>query len=196
MRKVTEKDFKKAVDVLKNGGVGIHATDTCYGFACDAFNRRALARLYKLKKMAVNKPISILVADLKMAKKYGVFNKIALKLAKKYWPGALTIIVKRKKTLPDFFNPGTKTVGIRVPNDKLSRQLAKKSGRPITTTSANISGQPSPYSVSAIKKQFYGQKIQPDFILDSGKLPPNPPSTIVSAMGKVIKVIRQGEIEV
>lgn len=197
MNRCSQKDDNsRAVSILRAGSVIAHATDTCYGFACDPFNRRALASLYKLKKMAVSKPVSILVSDLKMAQKYGFFNKKAKALAQKYWPGALTIIVKRKKSLPKFFNPKAKTVGIRVPDHKLSLNLAKKLGRPITTTSANISGQPSPYSVSAIKKQFRGKKIKPDFIINSGRLNKNPPSTIVSAEGLSLKIIRQGGIQV
>lgn len=196
MKKISSKDFNKAISVLLKGGVVAHATDTCYGFACDVFNRRALASLYKLKRMSQSKPVSILVADLKMAEKYGFFNKTALKLAKAYWPGALTIIVKRKKSLPTFFNPGVKTVGIRVPNHKLSLDLAKKLGRPITTTSANISGQLSPYSVSAMKKQFHNQKLRPDFILNSGQLKRNLPSTIIDASGKKIRIVRNGDVKI
>ena len=196
MNKYSKKDFKKAVFALQNGDIIAHSTDTCYGFACDIFNRRALASLYKLKKMAVGKPVSILVADFKMAQEYGFFNKNAKALARKYWPGALTIIVKRKKSLPKFLNPETKTIGIRVPDHKLSLSLAKELGRPITTTRANISGQPSPYSVSDIKKQFKGQTLQPDFIIDSGRLNKNPPSTIVDAEGLSLKIIRQGSIQV
>lgn len=194
MKNHLEKDFEKAVSILRADGVVAHATDTCYGFACDVFNHRALARLYKLKRMPQTKPISILVANLNMAKKYGVFNKTAKILAQKYWPGALTIIVKRKKSLPKFFNPATKTIGIRVPNHKLSLELAQNLGGPITTTSANISGQLSPYSVSAIKKQFRGKAQQPDFIINSSRLNKNPPSTIVDASSHTLKVIRQGEI--
>lgn len=196
LEKIFIIDFQKAVFVLHSGGVVAHSTDTCYGFACDVFNRRALASLYKLKKMAANKPVSILVSDLKMALKYGFFNKNTLKLAKAYWPGALTIIVKRRKSLPKFFNPGTKTVGIRVPAHKLSCELARELGKPITTTSANVSGRPSPYSVSAIKKQFCGKKLKPDFILDNGKLSKNPPSTIIDASGRILRIIRQGYIQI
>lgn len=142
------------------------------------------------------KPVSILVANFKMAQRFGVFNKTAKMLVRKYWPGALTIIVKRKKSLPFFLNPNISSIAIRVPNHKLSRQLAQKLSRPITTTSANISGLPSPYSVSAIKKQFRGKKPKPDFIINSGRLKKNPPSTIVDASGRVFKIIRQGEIQI
>ncbi len=187
-----EKELAKAIKVLHGGGVVAHATDTCYGFACDIFNRRALTSLYKTKKMSPQKPVSIMVQDLVMAKKYGAFSKKALLFAKKYWPGPLTILVKRKKSLPKFLNPGTKTIGIRVPAHRLSLELVKKMGRPLTTTSANISGQSSPYSISAIQKQFRNRKQNPDFIIDSGRLKKNPPSTIIDASGKTLKIIRHG----
>ncbi|MEK9132409.1 MAG: L-threonylcarbamoyladenylate synthase [Patescibacteria group bacterium] len=185
---------KPFIEVLRRGGVIAHATETCYGFACDAFNKDALKRLYELKQMDSDKPVSILVDSLKTAKEYGIFNKKAIKLAQKYWPGPLTIVVKRKRALPAFLNPGIKTIGIRVPGHKLSLQIAKLFKQPITTTSANISGLPSPYSVSAIKKQFKNQKLKPDFIIDSGSLRKNPPSTIIYCSSGKIKVLRQGSI--
>lgn len=206
--------FKKALKILRAGGIVAHATETCYGFACDIFNQRALARLYQIKKMPYKqaepqrgyfinapkgrnlKPVSIMVGNLAMAKKYGIFNKTVIKLAKKYWPGALTIIVKRKKILPSFFNPGIKTIGIRCPAHKLSRELIKKFGSPLTTTSANISGKSSPYSVTEIKRQFQNQKIKPDFILNDGRLKKNPPSTIVDISQRTLKILRQGDINV
>lgn len=189
-----QKDLNKAVSVLQAGRIVVHATDTCYGFACDIFNKDALKRLYKLKQMPEDKPVSILVADIVMAQKYGVFNKKALALAQKYWPGPLTIVVKRKKTLPEFLNPGLATIGIRMPDHALSLALSQNLDRPITTTSANISGRPSPYSVSAIRAQFKNSKSKPDFIIDSGVLPRNPPSTIIDLSQKTPCVIRRGEI--
>lgn len=191
----TSAQGEKAISILSAGGVIAHATDTCYGFACDIFNEDALKRLYKLKQMDCEKPVSILVADLEMAKKYGIFSKTALALAKKHWPGALTIIVKRKKSLPVFLNPKSKTIGFRVPAHKLSLELVKKFGGPLTTTSANISGRPAPYSVSAIKKQFVGRKFRPDFIIDSGILKRNLPSTIIDCSKTSPKIIRQGIIK-
>lgn len=186
--------LKKAIHVLQAGGVVAHATETCYGFACDAFSEKALERLYKLKKMVRTKPVSIMVYDLKMARRYGKFSVQALALAKKYWPGPLTIIVKRKKTLPRFLNPGIKTIGIRVPDHAFSRELVRKFGRPLTTTSANISGKPSPYSVFAIKKQFRAKK--PDLIINFGRLKKHLPSTIIDLSRKKIKIIRRGEINI
>lgn len=188
------RDISKAVEVLKKGGIIAHATETCYGFACDIFNVTALKRLYRLKQMDEKKPVSIMVSDLKMACHYGVFTEKGLQLAKKYWPGPLTIIVKKKKTLPAFLNPDMKSVGIRFPDHTLSQDLVKKMGCPLVTTSANISGKPSPYSAEEIKKQFADKKIKPDFIIDCGRIPQNPPSTIVDISGKGKNIIRQGHV--
>lgn len=187
---------KRALSILNSGGVIAHATDTCYGFACDIFNEKALKRFYRLKQMDCEKPVSILVADLEMAKEFGIFSKTAELLAKKHWPGALTIIVKRKKTLPVFLNPMSKTIGFRVPAHKLSLELVKKLGGPLTTTSANISGQLAPYCVFAMKKQFIRRKLKPDFIIDSGRLKRNLPSTIVDCSKLTPKIIRQGSVTI
>lgn len=195
-KKMAISSIKKACEVLAVGGVIVHATETCYGFACDATSKKALQRLYALKKMPRSKPISIFVAELKIARRYGIFNKKGSELAQNYWPGPLTIVVKRKKNLPSFINPKNKTVGFRVPGHQLSLSLARAFKKPLTTTSANISGLPSPYSVSAIKKQFKDEKMKPDFIIDSGKIAKNPPSTIIDVSKKKIEIIRQGSLQV
>lgn len=189
-----KQSIKKVLAILNRGGVIAHPTETCYGFACDATNKKALQRLYRLKKMPRNKPVSVLVDSLKNAKKYGIFNKRALRFAKKYWPGPLTLVVKRKTSLPVFLNPGIKTIGIRIPAHALSLALSRAFGKPITTTSANISRQPSPYSTSEIKRQFKKQKLKPDFYIENGRIANNPPSTIVDFSKSKPHVIRQGAL--
>lgn len=191
---LVKKSLNKAVSVLKAGGVVVHATETCYGLACDAFDKDALRKLYRLKNMDFKKPISIIVSDLKMAKKYGVFSAKALTLAKKHWPGPLTIVVKRKASLPAHLNQSAKTIGFRVPAHKFSLNIVRLLKGPITTTSANISGEPSPYSISAVKKQFRGRKLKPDFFINEGKLKKNPPSTVVDYSQKTPKILRQGSM--
>lgn len=184
-----------AVRVLKNGGVIAHATDTCYGFACDAFNKEALAKLYALKDMAATKPVSILVSDTEEAKKYAEFSESADVLAQQYWPGALTLVMTRKETIPDFLNPESATVGIRVPDHTLSRELARRLGRPITTTSANVSGMPSPYTTQEIAEQFKNRSLKPDFVIEEGELSSaNLPSTIIDVTQSPLKIIRQGSL--
>lgn len=189
-----KEEIQEAIRVLRSCGVVAHATETCYGFACDPFNEQALARLYALKKMASAKPVALLVPDLATAQSLGVFSPRALELAQKYWPGPLTIIVKRTKELPPFLNPHTDTIGMRIPAHELSLELVKAFGGPLVTTSANITTQPSPYSGEEIAAQFNNEKLKPDFILDSGAIPRNPPSTIVDCTGISPSIIRQGGV--
>jgi len=181
-----------AVKTLHGGGVVAHATETCYGLAADIFQKKSLERLYDLKKMPLDKPVSILVHDLDEAQRYGEFSAAALKLALKYWPGPLTIIVPRKSTLPKLVNFACPTVGFRVSLNKKTRQLLEAFGGPLTTTSANIHMQPPVYSV----QEMLDQGLVPDFILDSGRLGGNPPSTIVEVIGDKVRMVRQGKIEI
>ena len=187
------EQIDEAVAVLREGGVVAHATDTCYGFACDAFNQTALERLYALKNMPMSKPVSILVANFHEAQKYAEFSDEARVLAERYWPGALTLVLPRKSIVPAFLNPGVASIGIRVPGHALSLELAKLFGSPITTTSANISGLPSPYSIADIQAQFTHVQLKPDYSLDSGALSAeNLPSTIIDMTGESPVIIRQG----
>jgi len=187
-------DLNSALAVLRKGGVIAHATDTCYGFACDIFNDNAIEKVYDLKHMACDKPVSIIVSSFEEACKFGVFNIESEKLARMYWPGALTIIVPRTAALPLYFNPVTSSVGIRVPNHELSLELVSSFGGPLTTTSANITTKPSPYSGEEVLGQFANELIKPDLVLNSGVLQNNPPSTIVDYTGEKFKIIRQGDL--
>ncbi|MBI5755033.1 threonylcarbamoyl-AMP synthase [Candidatus Peregrinibacteria bacterium] len=193
---IPEKILCKAVSVLRKGGVIAHPTDTCYGFAVDIFNAKAIARLYRLKKMLVTKPVTIMAESFSEAQRYGEFSLVSKNLAKKYWPGALTLIVPRKKTLPAFLNPNSDTIGIRVPDCPVSLALMVAFGGPLCTTSANITTLPSPYGVSDMLGQFRQERVQPDLILDAGTIPFQPPSTIVKVMEGGVKVMREGAVKI
>lgn len=193
---IIAKTIKNALAALKKSGVIMHATETCYGFACDALNKKAVLRLYNLKKMDLGKPSSIMVASFAQAKKYGYFNPLATRLAKKYWPGPLTIIVPRKKTLPKFLNPTSKTIGIRVPAHSLTQKILRAYKHPLITTSANISGKKEVYSVRAFLKSMPKNVSVPDLIIDSGAIPKQKPSTIISIEKNKIKILRQGNLKI
>lgn len=193
-KKFSHKEILHAVSILKKGGVIAHPTETCYGFACDAFNKGAVKKLYALKKMKYDKPVSIIVPDLASAEKLGHFSAHARKIAQKYWPGPLTIVVKRKKTLPSFINPSSQTIGFRVPRHTLSLKLVRALGNAITTTSANISLKPQAYSASSIRRQFRTAKIKPDYILDSGVIPERLPSTVIDFSKTKSAILRQGSL--
>ncbi|MFA5854784.1 MAG: L-threonylcarbamoyladenylate synthase [Candidatus Gracilibacteria bacterium] len=189
-----------AVKALHMGQVVAHPTETCYGLAVDIFQAAAVRRLYSLKKMPLDKPVSVLVRDLEEAQRYGDFSPLAVKLALKYWPGALTIVVPRRSVLghaggsalPAWINPSEPTVGFRVSSNKWARRLVEGFGGPVTTTSANLSGALQAYSV----QEMLGGGLVPDFVLDGGSIGVTPPSTIVKVVGDEITVIRQGELEI
>lgn len=188
--------LKTSLDVLKHGGILVHPTETCYGLAVDIFNEKALKRLYRLKRMKMSKPLSILVSSFREAKKYGVFSLLAQKVAKKFWPGAVTIMVpKNEKNLPGFFNQTVQTVGMRVPGHRWTLQLLKKYKRPLATTSANLSGDETCYQIEDFLKQIKKNRLQPDLVIDAGLLPVNLPSTLVLIEGKKMKILRKGGLE-
>lgn len=184
----------EAAKVLHAGGVVMHPTETCYGFAVDVGNANALAKLYKLKGRDANKPVSILVKDLEMAKRYGEFSDKALSLAEKFWPGPLTILVPRSLNLSENFNKGQEFVGIRCPSHDFSRELVKVFGGPVTTTSANVSGEPPLYEAEL--ESFGELADEIDLVVDGGEIPFNKPSTIVKVVGDNVEVIRQGDLKV
>jgi L-threonylcarbamoyladenylate synthase len=180
-----------AVQELLQGGVILHPTETCYGLAVDIFNKAAVTKLYNLKDMAFDKPVSILVRDLQEAEAYGVFNEKARDLAVKYWPGPLTLIVPRKAVVPKWVNFGMDSIGIRISSNKKAKELIEGFGGPLTTTSANIHTQPQAYTVQDV----LDQGLVPDFIIDSGKIGPTLPSTILKVDGEEVVLIRQGPIQ-
>jgi L-threonylcarbamoyladenylate synthase len=185
-----EKVLEKAVDVLKSGGVIMHPTETCYGLACNALNENALRKLYALKEMPFNKPISILVSDFDMALKYGEFDDFALTLSRKYWPGPLSIVVKRTNFLPEFLNIDDEFISMRISADLFSCELVRKFGNPITTTSANLSGENQMY-----KPDFDNIIVKKvDLVIDKGLIPDNKPSTIVKINNGVATILRQGDL--
>jgi|WetSurMetagenome_2_1015567.scaffolds.fasta_scaffold470262_1 L-threonylcarbamoyladenylate synthase len=185
---------KKAVEVLSSGGVVMHATDTCYGLAVDISNVNALEKLYAIKKMSSDKPVSIMVANLVHAEEFAEFEDPARKLAEKFWPGPLTFVLKRYDSLPFFFNENMDSVGIRCPDSGFSLALIKEFGGPLTTTSANVTGSSEVYKVEDFLAQFGKDDLLPDLILDSGEIARNEPSTIIVFGENGAAIIREGSL--
>lgn len=190
-----EKVISQAIDVLKKGGLVIYPTETCYGAGVDATNPKAVQKLLNYKGKRAGKAISIAVSDQKMASNYVQINKTAKNLYDNFLPGPLTIISQSKGNVVKQLESENKTLGIRIPDHQLSIQLVKTFARPITSTSANTSGNPAPYSISKLLKQT-SQKAQKiiDLILDAGQLKLRPVSSIVDTTLNQPKLLRQGEI--
>jgi len=187
--KPTKKLIEKAIDILKNGGLIVYPTETCYGIGCDALNENAVEKVYRVKKREKKKPLSIIVSSLKMIRKYGKITKEVEYLVKKFMPGPLTIVVEKKRTIPDILNP--KEIAFRISSHPIAQQLVKELDKPITATSANISGSKPIYSSEEIVKIFNGKV---DMIIDSGNLPLIQPSTIIRVKKSKIELIREGAI--
>ncbi len=187
--------LNQAVKVLHDGGIVVYPTDTAYGLAVDATNASAVASLFKLKGREFKNPIHIIFPDTKWLNKIVKLNQPALKLMNEFLPGPLTLVLplKAKGKSWELLSAGTKTMGVRLPNHKLAIQLVEALGKPITTTSANVSGEGNCYSVEDVQNQFETAGLKPDFYLDGGKLKNVAPSTVVSLI-KDAKILRQGPI--
>jgi L-threonylcarbamoyladenylate synthase len=178
--KLNQKPLRGVENILRNGGVVICPTDTVYGFLADAANKIAVKKIFKFKKRPKSKPLAVFIKDIKMAKELAEINKEQEKELKKHWPGKFTFILKAKKG---------RTIGLRVPKNKLIIDIIKKIG-PLAQTSVNISGQPELNKISDIVKTFEKSKTQPDLIIDGGSLPKRKPSTIIDLTKNNIKIIR------
>ena len=189
------KDLIEATRILKTGGVVVYPTDTAYGLAVDATNFAAVNKLYRLKGRDFNKPIHIIFPSVDWLKRNIILDKTILKLMNKFLPGALTLVAplkSRSKALNRIAGP--EGLGLRYPDNALAQSLVEALGRPITTTSANISGQPPTYSVAEAKKQFEQSPRRPDYYLDGGSLKKIKPSTVVVIANNNVKILREGPI--
>lgn len=173
---------------MRLGKVIAHPTDTCYGLAVDIHSEKGLKKLYSLKKMPSDKPVSILVKSLTEAHYYGEFCELSERMAMEFWPGPLTLVVPRKSGLPDFLNSGEELIGLRVIDEPVSLALLEELGGPITTTSANLHGEKTPFSVTDLT-------VEPDLVLDVGYLRKHEkPSTVIKVVDNKATTLRHGDL--
>jgi L-threonylcarbamoyladenylate synthase len=181
----------EASKIIKQGGVVVYPTETVYGLGVNAFDKKAVEKVFAIKSREKLKPISIAVKNLTEAEKLAEFNTLALKISKKFLPGPLTIVLPLKDKRLEIVSAGTKTVGIRIPDYPLTTEFLECIGVPITATSANMTEMEEPLTAQDAMNQI-GDKV--DLILDAGKCKLSVPSTIVSVMNEEIKIIRKGYI--
>lgn len=195
-----KKIIKQLALALKKGMVVAYPTDTSYGLACDITNNKGLRKLYQIKERNEGKPIHVVIPSLEFAKSAGEWSITAQKLAKAFWPGALTLVLplKNKSSNLKKISAKTNTIGLRFSKNKIAQDLANALGEPISATSANpskhISGGFDSYTAQEIFDQFEGKKYQPDIILDAGKLEKKKPSTIVKVVKDEYEILRVGPI--
>ncbi|MEK7563263.1 MAG: L-threonylcarbamoyladenylate synthase [Patescibacteria group bacterium] len=200
----TPEGIETALAALVDGKTVMHATETCYGFACDLSNPKAVERLFTIKQRSFEQPVSALFPSIEEAKKYVEWNDRAEKLAQEFLPGRLMIVLLMSKNPPHVLYPTpdsrshdptthhspSPTLGVRVSSHPLASELVTRFGRPISTTSANLHGKPSPYSIKEIMEQYKDAPLKPDLILDFGALPLRKTSRIVDCTGTSETILR------
>lgn len=184
--------LKKPSKVIKEGGIVVFPTETVYGIGVNGLDKNAIKRLYEVKKRLQNKPISLLVSNMEMINKVAKnITTLENELIKEFFPGPLTIILKKRDIVPSILTANTDTIGVRMPDEEIALKLIEYANTPIATSSANISGETYKTDVDQIKKDFEG-KI--DFFIDGGKSKIGIASTVVKVINEVPYILRQGSI--
>ncbi len=183
---------RKAVDVLEEGGIIIYPTDTVYGIGCDLLNRRAIERIYDIKQRSRKQPFSFVCADLKDISNYAIVPNYAYKAMKRLLPGPYTFILEASRLVPRIIMPKRKTVGIRVPDNRICLAVVSTLGRPIISTSVTTAGDEIMTDPEEIDEKF---RHRVDMVIDGGVLPPAE-SSVVSFLEESPEVVRVGKGDV
>ncbi|HOQ68939.1 MAG TPA: L-threonylcarbamoyladenylate synthase [Anaerolineaceae bacterium] len=182
--------IETALDLLTEGEIVAFPTDTVYGLGANAFYSPGIIKLFEAKGRDANKAIAVLIGDnghLDLLTDFLSAN--ARKLIKHFWPGGLTIVVPKKKDLPELLSAGS-SIGIRMPNHNIALELLNKFG-PLATTSANLSGKNNPHNAGDVMNQLNGRV---PLILDGGRCPGGVPSTVVDCSTDEVRILRPGAI--
>jgi len=180
----------RALTILRTGGLVAFPTDTVYGLGALAFDGTAVESIYAAKNRPVEKAIPILIGDMDdLDKVTASLPDMARRLALRFWPGPVTLILPKLRTLPEAVS-ATDTVAVRIPNHPVTRALLRMAG-PMAVTSANLSGQVSPTNAEELIRQLNGRI---PLLLDGGETPGGIPSTLVDCIGEEPVILREGPV--
>ena len=187
-----EETRARAAGFVAAGGVLAFRTDTFYGLGADPFNREALGRVNSLKGRDGGKPILVVISDAVEAEHFiahhtTLFNSVSAR----FWPGALTIIVKAKPQVPEELTAGSMTIGLRLPDDDIVRAFVRSCGGALTATSANLAGEPPARTAEEVAHAF---PVGLDLIVDGGASSSDKPSTVIDLSGERARLVREGVI--
>lgn len=178
-----------AVEIIKNGGVMAYPTDTVYGLGCDLFDKNSIERIYQIKKMPRKKDLSFICSDLKHISEYAHLSNLAYRLMKRLLPGPYTFILPATHKVPRLMLNKRRTVGIRIPDNKICMALLEQLGNPIISTSLTLDDDElmsDPFEI------YDNYKNQIDVIIDGGVLK-SEKSTVVDLTGSTPEIIREGK---
>lgn len=187
--------IREAVAVLKLGGVVVYPTDTLYGLGVNALDPFAVEKIFKIKNRAREKPLPLAIKNIKWAKELAFIYKKEEKILNSVWPGAVTVVLPKRNMVPDAVTAGQPGVALRVPNHPFVDRLLGRFGYPITSTSANISGEEGIGRISKVIEIFKDNYYKPDLIIDAGDLPESEPSTILDLTSDRPKILRVGPVK-
>ena len=185
----TDSDIKVAIKKIKDGGIIVFPTDTVYGIGCDPYNKKAVSRLYEIKKREKTKPFPVLGISKMELEKIAEFNTMEEKIAEKFWPGQVTLVLKVKDEKIRQSLCLDKKIAVRVPNNQCVLSLLKEC-KLLVGTSANISGTTPFTDPNECSKNL----TRYDLLIDGGIIPSQSESTIVEIMGDNIKILREGNV--
>jgi tRNA threonylcarbamoyl adenosine modification protein (Sua5/YciO/YrdC/YwlC family) len=184
--------IRKAVEILRSGGIVIYPTDTVYGLGCDLFNKKGIERIYEIQHRDRKQPLSFICADLKDISRYARVSDDAYKIMKRLLPGPYTFILDASRAVPKIILPKRQTTGIRVPDNRICQALVAEMGSPIiSTTVKDAAGEL--LSDPRMIEELFGKRV--DMIIDGGIIAAAP-SSVVSLLGEGIEVIRTGKGDV
>ena len=190
LKEVEESQFRKAIHILRDGGLVIAPTETFYGIIADAWSRKAVGRLVELKERDYGKPIPLIAGDtIVVSKTAETLPSIFKPLAEEFWPGPLTLVLKAARGFPNGITAGTDSIGIRIPAQSPALDLAKFFRGPLTATSANFSGNPPARSIKELDEELV-QAV--DLVIDGGWTPGVKPSTVLNLTTDPPELIRSG----
>jgi L-threonylcarbamoyladenylate synthase len=179
-----------AVSALRSGGVVAFPTETFYGLAVDPRSARAVKAIFSLKQRPADQPLPLIAADAEqIADHVGTLTPLAARLASRGWPGPLTLVIPASPLLCEDVHLSTGRVAVRVPAHQVARELARSAGHAITSTSANLSGEPPACTPEEVVQAF-GEALE--VLIDAGRTPGGLPSTIVDATGEAPVLVRAG----
>ncbi len=191
--RIFRESIGSSPQVIRDGGVVAVPTETVYGLAANALDERAVERVFEAKGRPETKPVSIFVPDMASAERFcRDIPGSAYALAERFWPGPLTMILRRRDIVPDVITAGGDTVGIRCPDHPLTLELMAECGMPLTGTSANISGEPDARDFDKVMEYFDGAI---ECAIDGGACPGGVPSTVVDMTCEPPKILREGGLK-
>lgn len=180
--------IEKVVDCLRSGGVIAYPTDTYYGIGCDIMNKKAIEKIYSIKRRDKTKPFSFICSDLKNISDYAKITNSAYRTLKRCLPGPYTFILEGSKLVPKIMLTKRKTAGIRVPDNLICMAIIQTLGNPVLSTSANLMDE-NPMSDAWMIEEAFPSQI--DMVIDGGPVP-NKPSSVISLMDDEPEILREG----